>query len=158
MRARHLAFFLVLLVAGCGGGAGGYREPEPPSVTELTAMLKSEDSDKQITAAAWIKKLGPKAAETAPSLIAVLKSEHVGVRKNAAEALGQIGPATSAAVAVPALAATLDDPEPRVQKAAIDALGQFGPAASSAIPALEKMSTRTDLHSSVPNALKKIRQ
>jgi HEAT repeat protein len=119
-------------------------------------MLKSEDPDQQIKAALWAKTLGPKAAETAPALIAALKSENVGVRQNAAAALGHIGP-DAAAVAVPALAEALDDPESSVQNAAAFSLGQYGPAASAAIPALEKMIARPHQHSVPTNALKKIR-
>jgi HEAT repeat protein len=156
MRANRLAAFLLfVLVSGCGGG-NGYREPTPPSMTELTAMLKSEDPDQQIKAALWVKQLGPKAAETAPALIGALKSDNVGVRQNAATALGQIGPGVADA-AVPALAAALDDPEPSVQNAAAYSLGQFGTAASAAIPALERMIARPHQHDVAPNALKKIR-
>lgn len=147
--------FLVLLcplvAAGCGT-----REPRPPSVAELTEMLKKEDPPTQILAANWVVQLGPKAQATRPALIAALKSPDLQVRQNVALALGKLGP-DAAADAVPALSAALNDPEILVQQAAATALGEFGPAASSAIPALEAFSRTPDPCNSAQSALKKIR-
>ena len=56
------------------------------------------------------------------------------VKRLAAEALRQIGPA--AAPAVPALIETLKDTDPTAKWLAADALGAIGPAAAPAIPAL----------------------
>jgi len=119
-------------------------------------MLQSGNPGEQIKAASWVQQLGPKAAETAPALIAALKSEDLVVRQNAAAALGHLGP-DAAQAAVPALTEALGDPEESVRRFAADALGNLGPAAASAIPALEELSRRPDVCNAAPNALKKIR-
>jgi HEAT repeat protein len=54
-------------------------------------------------------------------------------RANAAEALGEIGPAADV---VPALIAALEDENEFVIRRAADSLGKFGPDAVSAVPAL----------------------
>jgi HEAT repeat protein len=55
-----------------------------------------------------------------PALIGALGDVDTGVRRNAVEALAQIGP--EAAEAVPALTVALQDPDQEVIKAAKDAL------------------------------------
>jgi HEAT repeat protein len=163
MRNALAVFFLVLIVAGCGDNA-----PKPPSVEELKAKLQQDDPNLQIEAAAWIKELGPKAAEARPALIAALKSPDPAVRREAAAALGYIGP--EAAPAVPALMEALADPEDRVRRAAAESLGNLGPAAAAAIPALENLIAKDNLIkqtdpskqgsscSTADSALKKIRK
>lgn len=146
-------FFLVLATAGCRRGE---REPLPPSVSELKTMLVSADPKTQNEAAAWVRQLGPKAAETVPALITALKSPEMSVRQNAAVALSQVGP--DAAQAIPALTDALSDPEEPVRRSAADTLGSLGPAAASAIPALEALDRRGDKCNAAPAALKKIRQ
>jgi len=74
-------------------GCGGYREPAPPAVAELTVMLKSDDPNVQIEAANWVEQLGVKASDTGPALTTALKSPDPRVRRSAAAALGRIGPA-----------------------------------------------------------------
>ncbi len=140
-----------LVLAGCADPG-----PRPPSVTELTTMLESNDPKVQIEAASWIKDLGPRAKETGRALIAALQSPDPTVRQYAASALGRLGP-DGAATAVPVLAKALQDPEINVRRAAADSLGQFGPAASSAIPALEEFCKTPDACQPGPIALKKIR-
>jgi vesicle coat complex subunit len=56
------------------------------------------------------------------------------VRRSAADALSNIGPA--AADAVPALAEALKDQDTGVRRSAADALSNIGPAAADAVPAL----------------------
>jgi HEAT repeat protein len=154
MRTNYLVvLILVLPVAGCGGG---YREPQPPAMTELIGMLQSADPDEQMKAAAWVQQLGPKAAETTSALIAILKSPDPLVRQHSVMALGQIGP-EAAKTAVPDLTSALSDSEYNVRRAAADALGRFGPAAASAIPELEKLGKQADPCNAGPSALKKIR-
>jgi HEAT repeat protein len=143
---------VIFLTAGCGAA----KEPQPPSVAELTAMLQNQDQAEQIRAANWVQQLGPKAAETAPALKAALKSPHAAVRSNAAMALARIGPAAENAVAD--LTAALADSEYNVRKAAADALGEIGPAAAAAIPALEALSQQPDKCGSAQSALTKIRK
>ena len=158
MRAHFLAgFFLVLMAAGCKEPV-----PQPPNITELTAMLQSDDPSEQTKAAAWIVQLGPKASATTPALTAALKSPNVAVRQSAAMALGYVG--SEAGGVVSALLTALEDNESSVQIAAAGSLGQLGPAASSAIPALERLSKRNKQSETkgsscdpAADALKKIR-
>jgi len=72
--------------------------------------------------------------EAVPELIDTLKDSDMSVRRYAALALGEIGPAASEAS--PALAAALQDSNGDVRYAATGALGRIGPAASEAVPAL----------------------
>jgi HEAT repeat protein len=151
MRFIPLAVLLIILVvAGCRNPG-----PQPPTVTELIALLQTDDQKMQIEAANWVKHLGPRAAEAGPALTIALKSRHLSVRHHAALALAHIGP--EAAAAVPALTAALNDPEHIVRQAAAETLGQLGPAAAAAIPELEKLSRRSDPCNAAPAALKRIR-
>jgi HEAT repeat protein len=145
---------LVLLVAlGVGCADPG---PAPPSSAELNSKLQSGDRQAKLEAAAWAKQLGTRAAETAPALIALLKSPDEALRQHAASALGRLGTA-ACANAVPALTAALKDPDMLVRRAAADSLGEFGPAAASAVPALEELSKTDDPCLPGPTALKRIR-
>jgi HEAT repeat protein len=72
--------------------------------------------------------------EAVPVLIDTLEDSDVGVRRYAALALCEMGPA--ARDAVPALAAALRDPSDDVRYAATRALGRIGPTAGAAAPAL----------------------
>jgi uncharacterized protein (TIGR03067 family) len=74
-----------------------------------------------------------------PQLTAALKDKDWQVRRDAAAALGESGPAATAAV--PALVAALKDIKP-VWDAAVAALGQIGPSAREAIPALRAEQKR----------------
>ncbi len=145
-----IALLLVLGVPGCGG-----QDPQAPTAAELTVMLRDQDPNVQLKAAAWVKQLGPAAAETVPALTAALKSRHHAVRQSAAVALGELG--SAAAPAIPALTSALSDAQYEVRKSAADALGNLGPAAQSAIPALEAFSRQPDPCKSAQSALKKIR-
>ena len=69
-----------------------------------------------------------------PALIEALKDDDNEVRRNAASALGRIGPAAEAAV--PALIEALKDDDNEVRRNAAFALGRIGPAAEAAVPAL----------------------
>ena len=80
----------------------------------------------------------------APALADVLAgSARPEVRREAALALGSIGPA--AATATPALSNALGDGEVSVVAGAAYALGRIGPEAKSAVPALEKCADSSDL-------------
>ena len=154
MRVNWLDVLAILLLpAGCSR----WKEPQPPTSAELTTMLQSDDPKTQREGAHWVVQLGPKAADTAPALIAALKSPDVTVRQSAALALGTIGPEV-APEAVPPLTTALADPDASVQQAAADALGKMGPAAASAIPALERLADQPDKRcNAAPAALKKIK-
>ena len=75
------------------------------------------------------------------------------MRRFAASALGEIGPATKKVV--PALIAALKDDAMHVRQQAATALGEIGPAANEAVPALE--AAARDSVSAAESALKKIR-
>ena len=132
-----LACFL-LLDSGCGR----HRPYEGKSVTQLTQMLQSEDSVKQVQGAFGLSQLGSQAKDAAPALVVALKNRHTSVREHAALALGNISP--EAEVAVPALTEALRDSEMTVRRQAAIALGRLGPEARSALPALEKASRDPD--------------
>src|SRR5262249_55574811 len=70
----------------------------------------------------------------------LLRHSHPTERRQAAEALAQLGPA--AEPAVPALIGALADPEPEVRQAAQAALGRVGPAA---VDPLRKELTRKEV-------------
>src|SRR5205807_1328618 len=73
-----------------------------------------------------------------PDLVKALQTHPQNkTREDAAQAIGEIGPKTSAAV--PALLkAGTNDKWPSVRKAAVTALGEMGPAAREAIPMLRE--------------------
>src|SRR5437868_786490 len=70
-------------------------------------------------------------------LIRDLSSSKATTREQAAETLGNYGPA--AADAVPALAAALKDGDPRVRHQALIALERIGPVAAPAVPDLQAL-------------------
>mmetsp|Transcript_83947 Transcript_83947/g.271263 ORF Transcript_83947/g.271263 Transcript_83947/m.271263 type:complete len:894 (+) Transcript_83947:111-2792(+) len=89
-------------------------------------------------------------AVAVPALTECLSDSNESVRRAAAQALEQIGPA--AAAAVPALAAMLLDPTEDVRCAAAKALARMGgEAASPAVPALAETCSR-DSNASVQKA------
>jgi HEAT repeat protein len=88
-------------------------------------------------AAVLLERMGPKAAEAVPALLAAAKTTtDPVVRREILYALGSIvagrGPAD------PALVAALDDPDEHVRATAAYALGRIGPSASSVVPKLRK--------------------
>jgi len=87
-------------------------------VEVLANALQDEDADVRLVAAMHLKRRGSAAAPIIKDLIAVLKDEHRGVRREAAEALSFIGAPTA-----PALVEALANPDPRVRAAAIIGLG-----------------------------------
>jgi HEAT repeat protein len=132
-----LACFL-LIDSGCSR----HRPYEGKSVTQLTQMLQSDDSNKQIQGAFGLSQLGSQAKDAAPALVTALKSRHTSVREHAALALGTISP--EAQVAVPALTEALRDSEMTVRRQAAIALGRLGPEARLGLSALEKASRDPD--------------
>jgi len=131
-----------VLMGGCVQG------PEPPTTEEiLAARAKSPQAVREVrkpvlpelgpsvdlpkSAAGTLAQIGPVAI---PALKTALKDENPKVRRQAARALGQMGPA--AEPAVPELTAAVEDESPEVRDAAVQALGKIGPAAAPAIPEL----------------------
>ena len=123
-------------------GCSRHRPFEGKTVAQLTLMLQSDDSVKQVQGAFGLSQLGSQAKDAGPALIAALKSRHTSVREHAALALGTISPELD--LAVPALTAALQDSEMTVRRQAAIALGRIGPEARSALPALEKASRDPD--------------
>jgi HEAT repeat protein len=145
---------LMLVDSGCSR-----RRPyEGKSVAELTKMLQSDDSIKQVQGAFGLSQLGSQAKDAAPTLVAALSSSHASVREHAALALGSISP--EANVAVPALANALRDSEVTVRRQAAIALGKLGSEAKPALPALEKASRDPDnlVRQAARQALSQIRK
>jgi HEAT repeat protein len=70
--------------------------------------------------------------------VAALRDRDARVRKRAAEALGQAGPADPAVV--PALTAAVRDRDAAVRAAAVLCLLRIGPAAREAVPALREVA------------------
>jgi HEAT repeat protein len=107
---------LLLLAAGCG-----------KSTADLTAQLKAGDAVARLHAVHDLEGRKRESDVVVPALAEVLKDEDPYVRRDAARALGEFGPA--AKPAVPALQAALGDKEPGVRKAAGDALRKIDPGA-----------------------------
>lgn len=74
------------------------------------------------------------AKDAIPALVALLKSNDVTVRWNAARTLGKIGPAS--VIALPELIADLKHEDPLVREHAAEAIGDIGPTAVEAVPDL----------------------
>ena len=78
--------------------------------------------------------VGAQTSDRIASLINQLGNESAAVRRDAALALSQMGPA--AKLAVPHLVALLKDPDKDVRGAAVSALGRIGSEAKAAVPHL----------------------
>lgn len=90
-------------------------------VDELVAALEAEAVTVcRVYGAGCVRKIGPGAAAAEAVMTTYLKDADKEVRKEAAQALGAIGPAASGSVE--ALERLRDDPEPAVQEAAREAI------------------------------------
>jgi HEAT repeat protein len=111
------------------------------AIPTLTELIKRGNPDSVEQATLALATIGP---DSVPALIAVLNDgyfiEIPFVRRDAALALGQIGPAAKAAV--PRLTEMLEVFS--VESAAATALGQIGPAAKASVPALTKQLNHRD--------------
>jgi len=118
---RKLCFFCLL----AGSLLGCAREK---STGDWVRQLKDPDASLRLQA---IKALKDRISEAAvvPALTETLKDDNAFVRRDAALALGKIGP--DARPALPALTATLKDREHSVRKAAADALKKIDPEAAA---------------------------
>jgi HEAT repeat protein len=109
-----------------------------PAADALPALLKLSESDPEpltrLAAARAVALIDPRSEAAVPRLVAALEGKTDGVRRKAAECLGDLGPGAAAAVAD--LVKAVKDADPGVRWAAIDALGQIGPDAGAAVPAL----------------------
>jgi HEAT repeat protein len=131
-------------------------------IRQYTLDLRSADPEDRAEAAVALSKMKmERGVEVAiPALISALKDEDYKVAGNAAEALGDIGPA--AETAVPALVELLSAEDYRLRSIAVEALGRIGPRAKASCPALvellknPKNEQSQDIRSKILNALKKI--
>jgi HEAT repeat protein len=124
-----------------------------PAVPALVAVLEGEDGKPRHEAAAILAAIRPGA--TLRVLVRLLGHENADIRREAAWALGTIGPRS--ADAVPDLIAALGDKDPLVVPQAAWALGQIGPRAKDALPALEKLLVEMRHRRIVADAVMRIR-
>ena len=113
---------------------GEHAEPALPLMIEF---LDDEDFHTQYWSCRVLAVLGPKAEPAVPRLIELVRDGVTSVRRNAALALGQIGPGIGDA-GLEVLIQALDDPSQIVREDAVIALGNLGrPFAEPAVPAVE---------------------
>ena len=85
----------------------------------------------------------PDAADAVPALASKLGSSDVSLRREAARALGRVGPGASGAVS--ALVSALSDKDKFVRREAALALGKIGPSAREAAGALQKAAKDSEM-------------
>src|SRR5262249_4273488 len=101
------------------------------AMRQFSKSLGDSDAVVRISAINGLEKIGPRAV---PALAQALSHPDKQVRREAAWALGRLGP--PAEPAVPALAQALKDKDLRVAQGAARSLGMIGPGAAPAILAL----------------------
>lgn len=119
-----------LLFAGCGKSEDG---PKAVDVSAQVAQLKG-NTDAQANALSELASGGPNSAGAVNDIIPLLKSEDTVIRRLAAYALCQIGPAAKAAV--PDLKALMNDTDPSTVTTAINALNAIDPSATGGVKVL----------------------
>jgi HEAT repeat protein len=119
-----------LLFAGCGKSEEG---PKAVDVAAQVAQLKG-NVDAQATALTELAAGGPNSASAVNDIIPLLKAEDTVIRRLAAYALCQIGPAAKAAL--PDLKALMSDADPSTATTAINALNAIDPSAAGGIKVL----------------------
>jgi len=108
-----------------------------PAVPSLRKHLYHEDFHTQYWACRALAAIGPAALPAVPDLVDRLKNGVASVRRNAAAALGKLGPEIGPD-AIAALIQAVDDPLQPVREQAVLALGRLGPdAAAQARQAIE---------------------
>jgi HEAT repeat protein len=106
------------------------------AIPAVRKKLTSDDFHTQYWACRVRGAIGPEAAVATDQLLALVEHASTSVRRNAAAALGNIGPAVGAK-AVPVLVRALADRSQVVREQAVIALGKLKPLSASAVPALE---------------------
>lgn len=115
--------------------------PALPAVVE--AVDRGLSWRVRIPAIDLMLRIGPDDPATVPALARALAAtdlydrDQAGVAREAARALGTLGP--RAAPAVPHLARLLAHPDERLRNDTIDALGRIGPPAAGAVPRLIRL-------------------
>lgn len=113
------------------------REHALPALPLMREFLDDEDFHTQYWACRVLAALGPHAAPAAPRLVELVGDGVTSVRRNAALALGQIGPAIGDS-GLQVLIRALHDPSQIVREDAVIALGNLGrPFAEPAVQEVE---------------------
>ncbi|MCH5374255.1 MAG: HEAT repeat domain-containing protein [Planctomycetes bacterium] len=107
-----------------------------PAMPLMREYLDDEDFHTQYWACRVLGAIGPEAEVAVPKLVSLLQGGVASVRRNAAIALGKIGPGIGDE-ALKALIAALKDLSQPVREQAAIALGRLGSFAEPAVPALE---------------------
>lgn len=110
------------------------------AVEPLTKVLQNKGEDEYVRGtAAWaLARIAPQADPKLLALLAeLLSSKHISVRRNAATALGQMGPRGKEAVEK--LEALRDDADPIVRVAAAEALWKIDPRPERLAPLLKHL-------------------
>ena len=131
-------------------------EIKPDPAVVMPALLKGLDekgTDVPWFSAEALGKLGSKAKEAVPVLLAILKNSSSSSYdlSSAARALGEIG--ASAESAVPVLMSLMSHQDLGVRRDAIRAIGGIGQHPDSSVPALAKALTDPDVRVAAAQAL-----
>ena len=124
----RLALLCLVLSAGTLGCNQGGEPPQKVDVAAQVAGLKGND-DAKAAALSELAAGGKNSAAAVDEIIPLLKSEDPVIRRLAAYALGQIGPAAKAAL--PGLTALLQDSDRNAVTAAINAIRAVDPSKAS---------------------------
>jgi HEAT repeat protein len=112
------------------------------SLLRAIAEAKGSSAEGRRDALRGLAILGNYAAPAVPVALEGLQDRDPGVRREAAECLGRIGPVL---VVVPALVEVLDGPGDDALRASVAlALGEIGPSAEAAVPALVALLKRPE--------------
>lgn len=123
MAFRKGFYFLSLFLFVCGCGK---------STADWKKQLTSTDPAKRLQAVQGLKQRANDSEVVVALLAEALKDENLYVRRDAARALGKMGP--KARAAVPSLLPLQFDPEPSVRRAASQALHVIDPSAANRVP------------------------
>ena len=124
------AVSLLLLTAGCGKSEDAAKAVDVPA---QVAQLKG-GTDAQANALSELAAGGPNSASAVKDIIPLLKSDDTVIRRLAAYALCQIGPAAKAAL--PDLKALMQDADISTATTAINAMNAIDPSSTEGVKVL----------------------
>lgn len=107
------------------------------AVPILVEMLSCDDFHTQYWACRALGAIGADAKPAVPKLIELVQGGVASVRRNAAAALGRLGP-TIGEPGLNALVEAMSDRTQAVRQQAVIALGKLGPLAAPGLPAIER--------------------
>jgi HEAT repeat protein len=125
VKGTLLPLLVGALLIGCG--SKDETGPKKIDVAAQVAQLKG-NSDAKANALTELAAGGPNAASAVNDIIPLLKDEDHVVRRLAALALGQIGPAAKAAL--PGLNELINDPDTSTGTTALNAINAIDPSAA----------------------------